>query len=310
MSWTAFDQITKGGSRTHGPAGRALQVRVDTENILGEGGPSFSILRVPLAIRLTPLETHHVVDVQLLEIGWQLRLSGYDETISVFRSPPFFLKTRGSKEPYEDVCQARMGFTPYQVHRIEECRRGGKLALRLFEPWAVLKVGYDLVCVTPSARSGIEFRISQSDWMESVLQPWKYGSYVLLELNLSDGPPAKILSKAYEHLKEAETHFNNGLCEEVLAAIHKAFESVAKKLKVKDPDRSAFQKLLKGKLDEDVRDRAAELMHRYCGFLQLGRHVPGERRVPIAHREAEFALCTAKSALVYLSKVLAKPKGD
>lgn len=306
MSWTAFDTIVTGGSRTHGPAGQALQVRVDTDNILGEGSPSFPVLRIPLAIRLFPVKAPEVVDTQLLEVGWELRFAGKNEPIAFFRSPPLFFHTQKGNGRYDDVYCSRMALTTHQVHRIEKYRHGGKVMIQLVDPWAVLKMGGEMLCVTTSVKSGIQFRISQSDWVELVLQPWGYGTFVLLELDLGIGAQKKILSNAYDRLQEAQAHFNNGNDEEVLVALYKAFETIAKKLNVKSPDRSAFTKLLKGNVDPEVRERVASLFQQFRDFLHLGRHVSKDRQIPIQHREAEFALCTAKSALVYLSKVLAK----
>lgn len=313
MSWTVFDRTVRAGGRGPGPGAGSLQVRVITEGIRGEGSVHFPILVIPLGVRLSRVvEEPQRYVCMLLEIGWELQLAGGGGTIAFYRSGPLFFKSGDEKGQYDEHYDARIALSPHQMSRIESYRRGKGLGLELTNPWGLLEIerkdGRNLVCVGIGLGKGISVSIPQSEWVEKVLQPWGYGNYVLLELDLTPGPSVKILSKAHEHLSEAQMHLNNGNDEDVLAAIHKAFENVAKKLKLKDPDRATFQKLLKGRVDDDVRDKVAGLLSSYCHFLHLGRHVPGERRIPVARREAEFALCTAKSALVYLSKVLGKPE--
>lgn len=216
--------------------------------------------------------------------------------------------------------------SPYQLQKIEEKRSGKALFLSVqffctagsrVMPGATAALGVtashpyieNIFC--PSVGGGTSsdgychFRVAQSDWVQN-LKELGYGDYVLCEIPLR-GVPARVrLKKALTHLEDAWEHFSNGNDEETLVSCYKAFEFLAKQVKVKDPNDQAFAKILAGVEDEKKRKRLEQLMDYVCRFFALARHEEGQQPVSFNRKDSEYAVTLAQASLAYLAKSMSE----
>lgn len=157
-----------------------------------------------------------------------------------------------------------IGLTPYQLQKIEEIRSSGDmyLIMRFMCTGAELD-NTDSSKVKRLCSIGVEagysssycpFKIAQSDWIK-ILGELGYGEYFLIEVPLRDIRGRKQMEKALLHLNEAWVHYMNGNDRETLASCYTAFEFLAKQAKAKNPDQNAFERLLGGIGNHDMKEK-------------------------------------------------------
>lgn len=214
----------------------------------------------------------------------------------------------------EDHWRLGLPLHPYEIQKIEEVRKAGDgdlffhiyffcTAVLMEKPGTSPLVGMARVDIRGPASSSnyCPFKIAQSDWTK-MLRDLGYGSYFLMEIPLRGVPAKRGMEKALEHLKGAWAHFEEGNDDETLASCYKAFEYLAKKRKVKDPDQNAFERLLDNVADDEKRRRLKMLMDYVCRFLCLGRHEPGIEAVYLDEKDSEYGLILCQATLAYLAK--------
>lgn len=225
-----------------------------------------------------------------------------------------FLESNGGQLSLNQKAFWKIGIplSPYQLHKIEEKRNGKELFLSVEffctagirangQQPHIRNITYPSVGVGTSSDGYCHFRVAQSDWVKN-LKELGYGDYVLCEIPLR-GVPARVgLKKALTHLEDAWEHFSNGNDEETLVSCYKAFEFLAKQVKVKDPNDQAFAKILAGIEDEKKRKRLEQLMDYVCRFFALARHEEGQEPVSFNRKDCEYAVILAQASLAYLAK--------
>jgi hypothetical protein len=149
------------------------------------------------------------------------------------------------------------------------------------------------------------FKVPQSEWVKT-LKDLGYGDFVLCEIPLRGVPVRVGLKKALAHLEDAWEHFSNGNDEETLMSCYKAFEFLAKQVKMTDPNQQAFEKILAGIEDEKKRKRLELLMGYVCRFFALSRHEEGQETVSFNRKDSEYAVILAQATLAYLAKSMSE----
>ena len=229
-----------------------------------------------------------------------------------------FLESNGGQLSLNQKTSWKIGIplSPYQLQKIEE-KRSGKdlfLSVQFFctagirfngQQPHIRNISYPAVGVIGHSDGYCSFKVAQSDWVKN-LKELGYGDYVLCEIPLR-GVPARVrLKKALAHLEDAWAHFSNGNEEETLVSCYKAFEFLAKQVKMTDPNQQAFEKILAGVGDEKKRKRLELLMDYVCRFFALSRHEEGEEAVFFNRKDSEYAVILAQATLGYLAKSMSE----
>lgn len=222
--------------------------------------------------------------------------------------------TPNSELPWE----IGLAMLPYHLQKIEEIRKGGDLFLFVQFLCLAAEMGdsgapqlrrFGMASVRGENWSGtyVRFKIAQSDWVK-LLKDLGYGDYFLIEVPLRGVPSKTLMDKALGHLNSAWGHFCEGRDEDTLVSCYRAFEFLARRRKLKNPDQQAFEKLLQGIAEQDKRRKLASLMHYLCQFFHLGRHEPGQERPHLDRRDSEYALILTQATLAYLAKTMAEER--
>jgi hypothetical protein len=145
------------------------------------------------------------------------------------------------------------------------------------------------------------FKVPRSEWVKT-LKDLGYGDYVLCEIPLRAVPARVGLKKALKHLQDAWEHFENAKDKETLVSCYDAFEFLAKRVGVTDPNQQAFERILVGIEDEKKRKALALLVSYVCRFFALARHEEGRDTLSFNRKDSEYAVMLAQASLAYLAK--------
>jgi hypothetical protein len=144
--------------------------------------------------------------------------------------------------------------------------------------------------------------VARSDWIKDVLEPMRFGEYVLTEIWVPPVPERERWLLALEQLQQAKAQYAQGNDAGVFLHCFGAFETLGRK-----PE--DYEKLFSTISDGFKRKQVNDLLKQVKNYLESGRHVssdgPEQGKFAVDHRDAEFALWQAEMLLIYMAKLLA-----
>ncbi len=300
------------------------EVAYDVQAIKGDGGAAYPVLTIPIELSVKPVVTRPggavaesrrgIRPITILQVNGVLRLGDGTRVAEMATQAPAHpsldVETGNKRTLYLDF--------PLDTHRllvIEGKRHGKSVGFRLsldflaviaaaMPPPSGENPGYGIEF--GAANTTVEFTIPQSQWAGEILPRLGYGETVLMELPLPAPGRREALEGAVQHLNRAWAAFREGNDPEVLRVCYLLWERLVKDFGVGDkPDQNAWSLLLdKVAVEPAKRDILRHLCDYLARFDHLARH-EHEPPVPVAHRDAEFALLATQTVLVYLAKLLA-----
>ncbi len=300
------------------------EVAYDVQGIKGDGGAAYPVLTIPIELSVKPVVTRPggavaesrrgIRPITILQVNGVLRLADgtrVSEMAPQIPAHPSLDVETGNKRGLS----LDFPLDAYRLSVVEARRQGKNLGLRVSLDF--------LAVIDPAVASGsgqnpgsgmefraanavLEFTIPQSQWAGEILPKLGHGERVVMELPLPAPGNRETLEGALQHLSRAWAAFRDGNDPEVLRVCYLLWERLVKDFGVGDkPDQNAWSLLLdKVAVEPAKRDILRHLCDYLARFNHLARH-EHDPPVPVAHRDAEFALLATQTVLVYLAKLLA-----
>lgn len=229
-------------------SGSDNKIRLDPITIMGEGGPQYPRLMVPIYMDLVLTTTHENIKKPLLILSASSSLFLANNlkianSVQDF-SPEYVLYDR----EYTRQHNFEFPLDHYRIEKIEENRRGD-LGLRLdikfifgeYESILAQEKGKNrpvkkyFITHFNDRTVQLKFEIPQSHWVGKVLPRFGYGQFKILEIPVINEIDSEAFLESFEELKHAEKYYITGEYDKAVEHCRTALEPIKKELpKIKE----------------------------------------------------------------------------
>jgi hypothetical protein len=293
---------------------RVGKISMEIQNVIGEGGPDYPRLRVPVEISLSPLQRAMAPQVKwfpltLLQLAGELnvahvRIGQFQETLALYSNNPTY--------PNTTTTGIHVPLDPFRVGRIEGRRRGELTLSFWFSPLLAIHTESGQVERFAYISCELSIPMPQSHWIDKVLPGLGYGKIELVEISIPETALPEIFSKAVEELNHAKRFLNEGSNGDCVARCRNIIQLIVDSKKVKMPEGEtltfpkrvdAFVEQHLGQLlAESKREAFASLLKTLWSFTSIPHHpAPPEY---FNRGDAELCLRSAAALLAYGGRLL------